>query len=157
MDESVKRRVTGAAVLALAAALLLPWLFGDPQNPRGEIRPSFSSPPLSTPRVRFAPSTPAPTVRPAEPVAEPAPPPPTPASARWILQLASYTDTAAAERFLQTLRGDGHDAYRESVNVDGRTFHRVRLRLTGDRSEATRLKTRLEKEFRLTAQLYPAR
>lgn len=164
MDESVKRRVTGAAVLALAGALLLPWLFGNPQDPRAAIRPSFDSValPTASPAPRAS-AIPAPPATPRAPVNTPPPATPTPVpssavpQARWILQLASFSDASAAQAFLARLQKAGFVAYAEDGSHAGKTWHRVRLRVEGSEAEARRLQSELEKRYRLKAQLLPAR
>lgn len=181
MDEMIKQRLVGAVVLALLAAILLPWLFGDPRDPRDSIQASFAGSPVPqpTPEPRPEPTleparqsaaaptiaprrparTPAPTARPA-PVEASTPPPATAQaadSAHWVLQLVSYRQRKQADAFLERLRKDGHAAYYESVTIQGRTYYRVRLKLTDTRAGALLLKKKLEKTYRLQAQLLASR
>lgn len=173
MDDMVKQRLVGASVLALAGAIVLPLLFGQPQDPRGSIRASFEGEPVSTrPPQRQTPEAseralqdagPAATRAPQQQVRSVTPKPaalPTPAasaSPRWILQLASYSDQASADDFRARLRKQGLSAYRESITVKGKTYFRVRMVLDMNESEAQALKRRLESAYKLQAQLLPAR
>ena len=173
MDEMVKQRLVGASVLALIGAIVLPMLFGQPQDPRGSIRASFDGEPVSTrapqqPQPRAVaersaganlPAA-APTPRAASEPVRSLPPEPTAAASappRWILQLASYSDQASADDFRARLRKQGLSAYRESITVKGKTYFRVRMALDMDESEAQALKRRIESEYKLQAQLLPAR
>jgi DedD protein len=71
----------------------------------------------------------------AEPVAEPTPEPgaaPEPARSAgdgpsWIIQVASLSEMARAEKLEQTLRSKGFPAFVEKAVVRGKTYHRVRL------------------------------
>ncbi|MGJ8668651.1 MAG: SPOR domain-containing protein [Oceanococcus sp.] len=46
MDDLVKQRLVGAIILALLALVLIPWLFGNPQDPRASIHASFTGTPV---------------------------------------------------------------------------------------------------------------
>ena len=181
MDDLVKRRLVGAVVLALLAAVLLPWMFGDPKDPRSSIQASFSGTPLpgSTPRPAATPTARAvaritPEPRPREAVARPKPaaraipdptatprptatPTPAPPASGWVLQLASYKRKPAAESFRQRLSKDGYQAYTQTVTIKGTEYYRVRMGLSMSRREAEQLQRKLEKRYRLQAQLLAAR
>lgn len=203
MTDEIKQRLVGASVLAVCAAIVLPWLFGNPKDPRGSIQASFDGTPvpvaleaaeivLVAPSPRVAPTTapsPPPRQTPAQPVAatprptpSPAPtasptprpraratvrPAPTPqvaaahatapATRRWILQLASYRNRSAADDFLKRLHKAGHQAYRESVTISGKTYYRVRLRVAGSKDVAQKLQRDIERKYRIQAQLFASR
>jgi DedD protein len=177
MDEMIKQRLVGASVLAVIAAFLLPWLFGHPQDPSLSIQASFSGTPLpergadeivapvalpSMKQTTLAPSASAlerarEAPKPSRPPAEAVKQTSGQADRQWVLQLASYREADAADAFLLKLRKDRYDAYRERVNVKGKTYYRVRLKLGGDRDSAQAKQKIIEKTYRVQAQLYSAR
>ncbi|RZO86155.1 MAG: SPOR domain-containing protein [Oceanococcus sp.] len=180
MDELVKQRLVGAVVLALIAVVLIPWMFGSPKDPRMTIQPSFAGTPVpnvanqrnevvllepqstSVPRSEPEPtprrflSEPAPRAMPS-PQATPSAAPAATASQSWLLQLASYSNRAAADDFRSRLSKDGYVSYREQVKVGAKTYYRVRLKVNGSKAQAEAVKTRIEKKYRLQAKLLPAR
>ncbi len=184
MDELIKQRIVGAGVLSVLAILLLPWLFGDPADPRSSIHASFSGTPVPV-AVESPTSTAAPVLLTsaapqdpqavrssasgdgAEPSSTPKPvarrkdlataAPEVESPARWILQLASYRSQKAADEFVARLTKDGHPAYRESISIQGKPYFRVRMALQEDSKQARQTKKKLEQKYRLQAQLFAAR
>lgn len=65
----------------------------------------------------------------------------------WALNIASYTEVAAAEQEVARLRGAGYEASSQSALVNGRNWYRVQLRGFADqaaaRAAALKLKTEL--------------
>lgn len=191
MNDELKQRLVGASVLALLGALLIPWLLGNPKDPRGSIQASFEGSPMplkrpeatpmrvpvpsSSPVVALRAPVPVASSRPVpasqstpRPVATPKPTPaskpgtlprpvPTQAPSRWIVQLASYHQTAPADDFIQRLRKKGYQAYREPFNHRGKTFYRVRIRANGSKQDALKLQKTLEQKFGIQAQLFESR
>lgn len=181
MDDLVKQRLVGAIILALCALVLIPWLFGDPQDPRASINASFAGTPIpvaqagqdsdiallpqsqnekpvaatATPRRLLSPAaTPKKAAIKPQPKATPRPKPAAVDEA-WLLQLISYNNKKSADEFRARLRKDGLVAYREQVTVSGKTYFRVRLKVKGSKSQAKALQARLEKKYRIQAKLLP--
>ena len=186
MDDLVKQRLVGAVVLALIALVLIPWMFGSPKDPRVTIQPSFSGTPVPALRdddseVALLRATPAPTAAAtatprrllSKPAAAAMPPPaaepaatakrqPNPRQGAqteqaWLLQLASYSQRAAADDFRTRLSKDGYVSYREQVKISGKTYYRVRLKVTGSKGQAEAVMKTIENKYRLQAKLLPAR
>ena len=185
MDELVKQRLVGAVILAILAMVLIPWLFGDPKDPRETIHPSFSGTPVPLSPVGtqqdivLLQNTPAPSLRPQstatprrvlspaqaqgnskpaaslKPTAKPRPPEPSAAPQAWLIQLISYNNKKSADDFRARLRKDGLVAYREKVSISGKTYYRVRLKVQGSKSQAKDLQKRLENKYRIQAKLLP--
>ncbi len=179
MDDLVKQRLVGAVVLALIAVVLVPWMLGSPKDPRMTIQPSFSGTPVpDTPAngdeitlvnseaAQTPPTAPEATPRRllSDPVARAMPSPkpaasaaPTAKAESWLLQLASYSNRAAADDFRSRLSKDGYVSYREQVSVSGKTYYRVRLKVNGSKAQAETVKKTIENKYRLQAKLLPAR
>lgn len=179
MDEQVKQRLVGAIILAVCGLLLIPWLFGDPKDPRASIHASFAGTPLpqqpadeqdeivlnqsaatqrptatATPR-RFLSPAKTPSPRPSNTPAPQVTTAPAPAAQAWLLQLISYNSKKSADDFRARLRKDGLVAYREEVTVSNKTYYRVRLKVQGNKSRALKLKQQLEDKYRIQARLLP--
>jgi DedD protein len=134
MDEVLRRRLVGAAVL-LAAAFALASLLPDRHAERG---PGASGLPAAH-QVSRAPGPAGPEGPVAEaPQAEPpAAPRPAlkvdeklgvaPGSGGWQVQIGSFENQANAQRVLQKLYGAGLPATIQSVPVDRRLWYRVRV------------------------------
>lgn len=80
-----------------------------------------------------------------------------PAGQAWLLQLASYSQRAAADDFRKRLSKDGYVSYREQVKINGKTYYRVRLKVNGSKSQAEAVMKTIENKYRLQAKLLPAR
>ncbi len=183
MDASHKNRVVGAIVLILLGLAVLPWMFGNPQDPTATIRSSFDGQPVrvtAPPVVRSvrmedvaqapepsplpvvtsspAPAAPRPPAVPvvsAAPQARPQASPAPVAQSGWILQLASFSKRANAHGFEQRLQADGYPVYLEQVNIGGRELFRVRLAGGDSESQARKLKAKLENAYGGPISLYP--
>lgn len=104
------------------------------------------------------PTTPQPSRRPS-PTAAPTPKPSAPRapsaenSQRWRLQLASYTDEASAQKFVQRLRTDGIEARIYEASSGGRKVWRVGFDFRATRKEANAALKKLNKRYRVKALL----
>ena len=140
----------------------------EPPTGAAELAP----PPLYVPPVRDEPalvedepSTPVPIVEPGsgpQPRVtdrEPAPPPkaappkpaPTPAAkpggpSAWVVQVAALTEQPRAQALERDLRNKGLPAFIETVVIDGRTFHRVRVGPESDRKRIEALAASLKEQ-----------
>lgn len=178
LDDQRRARWVGAAVFAIVGLISFPLLFGDPVDPRSTIRSRYaqSQPltrPIPLPRQAPARTVPAATPSAAPTDAEQARPQPTPRKVlpttrpaaspqnvpatapvqRWTLQLASYTDAASAQRFVEALRKEGLSPKVVKNDAGGRSVWRVRLELAGTRREAESLAARLNMQFRIQSLL----
>ncbi len=94
---------------------------------------------------KFAgPWSPAPAAAPERAQAEAEPKTPAPASGDWVVQVASLSSGAAAERFAQALDRQGFPAFVAQAQIDGKTYHRVRLGPLASRDAANAMAERLE-------------
>ncbi len=177
MDEQLKQRIVGAAVLVAVAVIFVPMLVDSPrQTARGggqvaEIPPpprqGFNSSviPLGEPatpmldeqaerdRARFDPPSPAPDPPPVE-AREPAPARAPSASPRasvgaWVVQLGSFANAGNARSLRDRLRAKRFAAFVESVRHDGRSVTRVYVGPELDRKRAQVLVKKLLAETRL--------
>ncbi|MGE0859437.1 MAG: SPOR domain-containing protein [Gammaproteobacteria bacterium] len=138
------------------------------------------APPVAAPRAPAAPVEPRPVPRPApaaKPAAEPRPAPtkavsepkpapapaPRPAEARppavtgWAVQLGSFGSDANARKLVDKLRGAGFKAYSEARLEQGATVYKVRVGPAPTRTEAERVRQRIEAKFDQRGMLVPAR
>jgi DedD protein len=166
MEEGLKRRLIGAAVLASLAVIFVPMLFEEPPSQPPPLPPLPSKPPEvdfasqmlreEVPAVTpLAPREPAPEptppAAPPEPApvaaAEPAPAPaPEPAPERtepptglaaWVIQAASLSSQENADRLVARLReADLPTPDPELVDIKGKRFYRVRVGPVVERAEA---------------------
>lgn len=112
--------------------------------------PEPGLPPLPTPAEPDEPEEQlaiiTPTPAPAEPVAPTAPPASSAAPAgSWVVQQASFSSVENAERFRQTLSGQGYNAYTRSGQVDGKTIVRVYIGPLNTREAAARVRDELQR------------
>lgn len=86
------------------------------------------------------------------PVATPKPPArpvasiPAAGDERWVIQVASLTNDIRAEQLAVKLRAANYPAFVESAEVEGRTWHRVRVGPNADRLQLESLLSRLQSE-----------
>jgi len=154
MDEGLKKRLIGAAVLASLAVIFVPMLFEEPPSRPPPLPPLPQRPPAvdfasemlreEVPAVApLAPVVPEPVVP--EPVVDPAPPgaPPPVAEAprtglsAWVVQAASLSSQENAEKLVARLREAGLPTPDpELVDIKGKRFYRVRVGPVIERAEA---------------------
>ncbi|MBX9607302.1 MAG: SPOR domain-containing protein, partial [Gammaproteobacteria bacterium] len=103
-----------------------------------------------------------------KPVTEPRPAPvpapaPRPAEARppavtgWAVQLGSFGSDTNARKLVDKLRGAGFKAYSEARLEQGATVYKVRVGPAPTRTEAERVRQRIEAKFDQRGMLVPAR
>ncbi len=68
-------------------------------------------------------------------------------SGGWVLQLGSFGNAANASKLVQRVSAAGYNAYQESVEVGGRTLHRVRIGHWREKGEAASAGNRLTGQF----------
>ncbi|BCO30975.1 hypothetical protein TspCOW1_10780 [Thiohalobacter sp. COW1] len=195
MDEKLKQRLVGAAVIVALAAIFIPMILEGPDDGMGPIgsnlppapeykvkdrlEPLVLPPPPaesdSAPAAAEVPEAPeaalpetaapapvepepepTPEPEPAPepaPAAEPAPAPssaaaPTPASG-WVVQVASFSQQANAERLRDQLQARGYKAFVESASTGAGTTWRVRVGPVPERPAAEKLQGEIAKVFDL--------
>ncbi|MGB5201613.1 MAG: SPOR domain-containing protein [Sedimenticolaceae bacterium] len=148
MDDGLKRRLIGAAVLASLAVIFVPMLFEEPP-----VRPPPLPPLPQPPPVRdFASEmlheeVPAVTPLAPSPVIEEAPavpsapvesvPEPRTALTAWVVQAASLSSRENAEKLVASLREAGLPTPDpERVEIKGQRYYRVKVGPVIEREEA---------------------
>lgn len=171
MEDRVKERLTGAAILVALVVLVVPEMFGGRAAPvavSAATRASEDAAPLRSYTIELDPArgsalpgtvalsaavridTPSPPPATAiEPVAPPpalSVAPPTPASARnaggWVVQLGSFSRRENAEKMVQSAAGKGITL--AIAGPDARGLYRVRTEPLADRQRAAALQTQLK-------------
>lgn len=69
----------------------------------------------------------------------------------WAVQVASFSERKSADALQQRLRKKGYRAFVVSSQLDGRTTVRVRIGPDLIRAEADRIRTEVERDFKLQA------
>ncbi len=64
------------------------------------------------------------------------PPAEGPSDGGWVVQVASLTEAAGAQRLLKELKAQGYSAFIEQSRVEGKAYHRVRVGPLANRGEA---------------------
>jgi DedD protein len=180
VDERLKRRLVGAFVLVSLAVIFLPMLLERPEGPEVRIDKS-NLPPPPAPAGGFQSNVmPLPDDEPLIPPARAVAPPPAPATvaeseeepvagaperkpeprtgiSAWVVQVASLSNKANADRLEADLRAKGHTAFLEQISVGGRTLFRVRVGPEVDRARAQRTAEKILEQFKLKGQVirYP--
>ncbi len=177
MNERLKHRLLGAAILIALGVLLLPGFFRDKENyqinTQSQIpeRPSvttldFDGPspvdtvePAPEPDTMFVPAE-----VPAEPVAISSSSAASSVSVAsddpvlpkaWVIQVASLGNKEWAEKLMKTLQTEGHKAYLRTVITDKGSLHRVFIGPKLNRKDADAVKLAVDKQFNLTSKIYP--
>jgi DedD protein len=153
MDEGLKKRLIGAAVLASLAVIFVPMLFEEPPAPPPELPPMPEAPPQRD----FASEM----LREEVPAIVPlAPPPATPdvsvdeapsetvkprtGLTAWIVQVGSFSSRENAEQLVAKLRAaDLPTPDAELVDIRGKRYYRVKVGPVIERSEADALLPRV--------------
>lgn len=197
MDEKLKQRLVGAAVIVALAAIFIPMILEGPDDGMGPIgsnlppapeykvkdrleplvlppppaesdsapaaaevpeAPEAALPETAAPAQAESEPEPEPAPEPApapapEPAVEPAPAPPpaaasTPASG-WVVQVASFSQQANAERLRDQLQARGYKAFVESASTGGGTTWRVRVGPVPERPAAEKIQGEIAKVFDL--------
>ncbi len=134
--------------------------------PENESKPEPEPKPEPTPEPEPAPKPkPAPDPKPApepKPAPKPVPPPkptPKPPTARvpslsaWVVQVASLSSSERADQLVAELREAKYPAFREPVQIDGRTLYRVRIGPEADRRLAEAMAAGVNKRFDLQSKV----
>jgi len=159
MDEGLKKRLIGAAVLASLAVIFVPMLFEDPPSRPPPLPPLPSKPPVTdfaSEMLRDEVSAVTPlALRPvaAEPeqtVVPPAKPAPKPPKQRtgltaWVVQVGSFSSRENAQKLVMKLR----DAKLptpdpELVDLRGKRYYRVKVGPVVERTEADGMVARVD-------------
>ncbi len=147
MDEGLKKRLIGAAVLAALAVIFVPMLFEEPPPPEPELAPlpprppadDFASEMLREEVPAVMPLAPRP-VEPDQP--ERAEEPAAPDQQRtglsaWVVQAASLSSQENAQKLVVRLREAGLPTPDpELVDIRGKRYYRVRVGPVVERSRA---------------------
>lgn len=153
MEEGLKKRLIGAAVLAALAVIFVPMLFEEPPSRPPPLPPLPQQPPMADfasamLREEVPAVTPlAPREQPPEPMVEPAsvasaPETPEPTKPRtgltaWVVQAASLSSQENADKLVAKLReAKLPTPDPELVDIKGKRFYRVRVGPVVERSEA---------------------
>jgi DedD protein len=169
LDERIKERLTGAAILVVIVVLLVPEMFrGERVAPPSTIKTEPGTPPLRSytielngmsaagtapPASAEPPASVAPPVAPAPSLPQPAiaaarPAPAAPvaladkAAAAWVVQVATFSKRENAARMVQQASKKG--ARLMVAGPDGRGMYRVRSAPQASRQAATALQARLK-------------
>lgn len=161
MEQSLKQRLVGIAVLAAFVLLIAPVLLDaegripekitniPPQPKRPDlshIRSVEPSEGMIEPLPDAAPETFA--IKPDDSVEEAAAEPPSSAQELWSVQVASFRDEKKASVFKNRLIDAGYNVYvREKLLSDGTLFTQVFAGPLVSKSETDRLKETIKKEF----------
>lgn len=154
MDDGLKKRLIGAAVLASLAVIFVPMLFEEPPTAPPSLPPLPSPPPqrdFASDMLRDE----VPAVTPLAPVAtsesedQPEPATATPAVpvpeqrtglTAWVVQAASLSSRDNADRLVERLRAAKLPTPDpELVDIKGKRYYRVRVGPVVERGEAERM------------------
>ncbi len=179
MNERLKHRLLGAAILIALGVLLLPGFFRDKENyqinTQSQIpeKPSittldFDGPtavdsvePAPSPDTMFVPaeapldetsissSSASSSLAPTADPADPALP------QAWVIQVGSFGNREGAENLMKSLQTEGHKAYLRTVITDKGSLHRVFIGPKLNRKDADAVKLAVDKQFNLTSKIYP--
>jgi DedD protein len=183
LDERLKKRLIGAAVLASLAVIFVPMLVDKRSAREPEVLRLPELPPAESPRpAMFEPpllqsEVPPPEPRPVQvPLAEPgeaeeppadvdrpatatAPrPKPTPqpqqAISAWTVRVGSFSSRENAERLVEKLRAAGIDTMApQPVDIQGRRLYRVQVGPEAERERAEALLPEIKELTRLDGQV----
>jgi len=168
MEEGLKKRLIGAAVLAALAVIFVPMLFEEPPPAEPELVPLPPRPPVNdfasemlreeVPAVMpLAPRA----VEPVQPqrAEEPAvPEQPRTGLSAWVVQAASLSSRENAEKLVERLREAGLPTPDpELVDIRGKRYYRVRVGPVVERSRADAMVARVSEIAGTQAQVqsYP--
>lgn len=167
MDEGLKKRLIGAAVLAALAVIFVPMLFEEPPPPEPELAPLPPRPPVNdfasemlreeVPAVM--PLAPRP-VEPEQPRAaeETAAEQTRTGLSAWVVQAASLSSRENADKLVGRLREAGLPTPDpELVDIRGKRYYRVRVGPVVERSRAEAMVARVSEIAGTQAQVqrYP--
>jgi DedD protein len=73
----------------------------------------------------------------------------------WVIQVASLSAQAAANKLRDQLQADGHKAYVRAVPSANATIYRVFIGPKQDKSEALAIKSQLDKRLKVNSLVLP--
>ncbi|MES9941028.1 MAG: SPOR domain-containing protein [Candidatus Thiodiazotropha sp. 6PLUC2] len=184
LEERLKQRMLGGAVLVALIVIFVPMLIEEPVEKRDQsahsipIKPqSPTSQPVRTPepvKPQKKIASEAPPPKPAveqKPKAQPKPKPvvktkPKKAATSdksrtsptaWIIQVASLTNEKNAEKLVEKLRKADLPAQMELVKLDGKRHYRIRVGPEVDHRLAEKMLAKIKKDFKMNPKLmrYP--
>ena len=177
LEERIKQRLIGGAVLVSLIVIFVPMLIDEPVDSRVVTDHRIPEKPVALVK-------PMPEILPPEPPAEPTPgvsapePPPKPmvtatsttvANSRlpvkiersspraWMIQVASLTVRTNGVKLVADLKKAGLPAQMEAVKVAGKTHYRVRVGPEVDFKTAQRMSAKIKQDFKMTPKVlrYP--
>ena len=168
LEERLKQRLIGAAVLVALVVIFVPMLIDEPvdsklvadhdipEKPKALLKPMPeilpAAPKTETDKADAAPDK--------APVAS-KPPPPKPLSARepdknerkspsaWMIQVASLSVRENAKKLVADLKKSDMPAQYDQVQIDGKTLYRVRVGPEVDFKTAERMAGQIKDKFKL--------
>jgi DedD protein len=182
LEERLKQRMLGGAVLVALIVIFVPMLIEEPVDSRDQadhtipIKPQPQRAPQPQPEVpskqqkNTASEAPPPTpvvkrsTQP-KPIAKPKPTPtpeniktatadkPRASPSAWMIQVASMTRESNAKRLVEKLRKSELPAQMEAVKLDGKQHYRVKVGPEVDHRLAEKMLAKIKKEFKLTPKL----
>ncbi len=160
VEDRVKERLTGAAILVALVVLLVPEIFGGPGRPAAapvtraaegtplrsytiELEPGAAPAPASQSlSAAVSPALPTPPILPAvQPAPAPASAPAAGKAGGWVVQLGSFSRRENAEKMVQSAAGKGLEL--TIAGPDARGLHRVRTAPVAERQRAAALQAEL--------------
>ena len=151
MDEGLKKRLIGAAVLASLAVIFVPMLFEEPPPQPPQLPPLPERPPerdFATEMLReeipaIAPLVPSPQKSPVDKnpeAAATADPQQRTGLSAWVVQVGSFSSRENAEQLVQKLRAaDLPTPDPELVDIRGKRYYRVKVGPVIERAKADSL------------------
>jgi DedD protein len=153
MDEGLKRRLIGAAVLASLAVIFVPMLFEEPPVRAPELPPLPEAPPqrdFASEMLREEVPAITPLVPRSTADVEPTPTPegedpqPRTGLSAWVVQVGSFSSRDNAEQLVAKLRNaDLPTPDPELVDIRGKRYYRVKVGPVIERAEADALLPRV--------------
>lgn len=69
----------------------------------------------------------------------------------WVVVVGSFADSGKAESIVQQLKQNGHKAFSETLNRDGRTLYRVSVGPKLEKSQAEKIKPEIDALLKVNA------
>lgn len=69
----------------------------------------------------------------------------------WVVVVGSFADSGKAESIVQQLKQNGHKAFSETLNRDGRTLYRVSVGPKLEKSQAEKIKPEIDALLKVSA------
>lgn len=172
LEERLKQRLIGAAVLVALVVIFVPMLIDEPIDSKlvSDHTIPAKPPALVKPMPEILPAKP-PIVKPVERVPEVPPKPAAPEPVKkpvaqkeqrksptaWMIQVASLTVQKNAEKLVADLKKADLPAQLEKVAVAGKKHYRVRVGPEVDFKTAERMAKKIKRDFKLTPKVmrYP--